>query len=411
MKKIIKIMTGILLVSIVSIAAVYASFVDELEVVNHISMGDINISISEYAKKGKGEVKYQNPSKVVPGQTISKIPRIKNEALPCWIRAKITYNSETKDSTAQKKLELLKDENIGGISEDWVKRGEYYYYTKVLRRQQAVDLFQNISIPAEWTEKYSEQKFIVDIQADAIQAANFRPDFNAMSPWGNEVIQQCVHEQNGALTCRKGERKLSVEFSGRAHKLIAVPDDFFANLETAMPGDVLEDSVMISNTTEETAELFFRTDTTGRSEEQMKMLQDIRFEISQDKKVLYRGTLDAGNLKKFNSLGKFKPGQKSRLKFIVEIPEKWDNAYALKETDVTWIFAANEDEKIQQGIYESSDRDVRNRNTAQEKLIQSKQKKAVKTGDASEPILLTLLLLGSGVIVLIIRLYKGGRES
>lgn len=48
-----------------------------------------------------------------------------------------------------------------------------------------------------------KQKIAVDIQADAIQAANFKPDFSAMSPWGNQVIQKCVHEQDGTLTCKK----------------------------------------------------------------------------------------------------------------------------------------------------------------------------------------------------------------
>ena len=130
MRKSVKIITGFLLTAILSAAAVFASFSDRLDVVNHISVGDVSISISEYARKGKGEVKYTQPSEVVPGQTISKIPRIKNNALPCWIRARITYTGENG------KLERLKDENIGGISGEWVKRGEYYYYTKVLKKQE-----------------------------------------------------------------------------------------------------------------------------------------------------------------------------------------------------------------------------------------------------------------------------------
>ena len=59
----------------------------------------------------------------------------------------------------------------------------------------------------------------------------------------------------------------SVEFNGKAHKLIAVPDDFFTNLESAMPGDILKDAVQIANTTDQEAELFFQTNTDGRSEE------------------------------------------------------------------------------------------------------------------------------------------------
>ena len=63
------------------------------------------------------------------------------------------------------------------------------------------------------------------------------------------------------------------------------------------------------------------------------------------KKILYKGTLDAAELAKARSLGKFKSGQKGRLEFQLEIPREWDNAYALKKTDITWIFAVKENEK------------------------------------------------------------------
>ena len=404
MRKSVKIITGFLLTAILSAAAVFASFSDRLDVVNHISVGDVSISISEYARKGKGEVKYTQPSEVVPGQTISKIPRIKNNALPCWIRARITYAGENG------KLERLKDENIGGISGEWVKRGEYYYYTKVLKKQESTDLFQNISIPDTWTEEHAKQKIAVDIQADAIQAANFKPDFSAMSPWGNQVIQKCVHEQDGTLTCKKVNTKLSVEFNGKAHKLIAVPDDFFTNLESAMPGDILKDAVQIANTTDQEAELFFQTNTDGRSEEQMNMLKKVRFEISQNKKILYKGTLDAAELAKARSLGKFKSGQKGRLEFQLEIPREWDNAYALKKTDITWIFAVKENEKKEFSSYESVGSESAG-GAAQEKDIKTRRKNPVRTGDDSEPLVLLILLLGSGAITLCIRCFKGGNES
>ena len=54
MRKSVKIITGFLLTAILSAAAVFASFSDRLDVVNHISVGDVSISISEYARKGKG---------------------------------------------------------------------------------------------------------------------------------------------------------------------------------------------------------------------------------------------------------------------------------------------------------------------------------------------------------------------
>ena len=406
MRKSVKIITGFLLTAILSAAAVFASFSDRLDVVNHISVGDVSISISEYARKGKGEVKYTQPSEVVPGQTISKIPRIKNNALPCWIRARITYAGENG------KLERLKDENIGGISGEWVKRGEYYYYTKVLKKQESTDLFQNISIPDTWTEEHAKQKIAVDIQADAIQAANFKPDFSAMSPWGNQVIQKCVHEQDGTLTCKKGNTKLSVEFNGKAHKLLAVPGDFFTNLGTAMPGDVLTDTITLSNTTDDPAELLFRTSVKGRSEEKRAMLKDVKLTVAMGNEILYRGNLESIGLEKNRSLGRFASGQTGNMKFRLEIPTEWDNRMAQKSADVTWIFTANEKVKeVVPDTEETSGKKEDSGRTTAAKDVEGRKKAHVKTGDLSSPGFLFALLIASGGLLLMIKTWKGGRRT
>ena len=226
----------------------------------------------------------------------------------------------------------------------------------------------------------------------------------------NERIVDKFGSSDFYVIVKKGNTKLSVEFNGKAHKLIAVPDDFFTNLESAMPGDILKDAVQIANTTDQEAELFFQTNTDGRSEEQMNMLKKVRFEISQNKKILYKGTLDAAELAKARSLGKFKSGQKGRLEFQLEIPREWDNAYALKKTDITWIFAVKENEKKEFSSYESVGSESAG-GAAQEKDIKTRRKNPVRTGDDSEPLVLLILLLGSGAITLCIRCFKGGNES
>ena len=196
-KKKRKMLVGILAALLCMATGVYGYFSDSLEIKNHITMGDIRINMTEFARKGNGEVKYRDPAYIFPGERISKIPRIKNRALPCWIRARISYGSDKDD------MGMLSDRNIEGISAGWIKRGDYYYYTKVLKKQESVDLFQSVSVPAVWTEEHSGQKLNITVQADAIQAANFKPDFNAMSPWGNQEIQDCVHETNGTMICKR----------------------------------------------------------------------------------------------------------------------------------------------------------------------------------------------------------------
>ena len=248
MRKRTKIAAGILSLSILGISGVYGYFSDTLQVVNHISVGDIKISVEEFKKKGTKEVLYNNKGDVLPGAVVSKIPRITNRALPCWVRARILYTNDRKE------LEGLDDTKLSGFSSKWIKRGEYYYYTSILKRKETVDLFQSVHIPASWKKEHELQKLGLTIQAEAIQAANFTPDFSAMSPWGNQLIRQCIHEEDGAMTCKKPQTKLSVEFNGKAHKLLSVPGDFFTNLGTAMPGDVLTDTITVSNTTDSAAE-------------------------------------------------------------------------------------------------------------------------------------------------------------
>ena len=180
-------------------------------------------------------------------------------------------------------------------------------------------------------------------------------------------------------------------------------------------GDIMDISVNIESEGRmseyfQEAELFFQTNTDGRSEEQMNMLKKVRFEISQNKKILYKGTLDAAELAKARSLGKFKSGQKGRLEFQLEIPREWDNAYALKKTDITWIFAVKENEKKEFSSYESVGSESAG-GVAQEKDIKTRRKNPVRTGDDSEPLVLLILLLGSGAITLCIRCFKGGNES
>ena len=100
--------------------------------------------------------------------------------------------------------------------------------------------------------------------------------------------------------------------------MIAVPDDFFTNLESAMPGDILKDAVQIANTTDQEAELFFQTNTDGRSEEQMNMLKKVRFEISQNKKFFIKELLMLLNLQRRDLLENLKAGRKEGWSFSLK---------------------------------------------------------------------------------------------
>ena len=393
MKKYICKATGILglLLIFLGISGAYATFSDSVTVKNHIATGDINISLKEYQKRNGKETSYRNPVEILPGDLISKIPRITNLGMPCRIRAKISFQNKMETE------EGFEETHIKGISRGWKKRGEYYYYTKTLNTGESVDFFTGVSVPPLWTEDHSGQKLQIGIQADAIQAANFHPDFQEMSPWGNQTVEKCIHETNGKTDCKLENVKLSVKFHGDAQKLLAVPDDFFRNFGDILPGDTKKDNVSISNTDKETVEIFFRTELKNQTKEQKDLLEKLTLTISMDGKDFYTGSLKSSSLERPVSLGKFKPQTEGNLTFSITAPKDLKNAYALRDASVNWIFTVNKKESSL---------------TEQPSSPDAPESSApVKTGDSTPVLTMILLLVASAALsIAYLKLKKGDSE-
>ena len=85
------------------------------------------------------------------------------------------------------------------------------------------------------------------------------------------------------------------------------------------------------------------------------------------------------------------------MKFALEIPEKWDNAYALREAAVHWIFTVNE--KDGEG---ASEKDVDTDSSFSDASVKDPGGKAVqnvKTGDISAIERAIFIFLVSGAMV------------
>ena len=408
MKRVLKVLlAGMFAAGSIAVCAVaYGKFSNSVTVTNHISTGDINISLKELEKKNGREIVYQDNKTILPGDKISKIPRITNQSEPCWIRVKITYTDNLENRKG------LDDSNLTGMSKYWIKKGKYFYCTRKLEQGDSVDVFTGISVPEEWEQPYQEKKLGITIVADAVQAANFSPDFKDMTPWGNQKILRCIHDTSGRIVQKKKPVKLNVEFEGNAHKLIAAPEDFFAGFSAAMPGDVFEDSVEIRNTTEHTAEIYFRTAPECKSVKDQEFLKKLKLEISVGEKKLYSGDLLAASLNKPVSLGKIKSGKGESMKFQVTVPKELDNTYALRDGDVKWIFSVNEEEKentiLSPTPGQTEKKEKSDRGDSQ-KNISSEKSAPVKTGD--ETGILFFLFIGStAFFTAILVLRKGGRK-
>ena len=309
----------------------------ETSVTNQIETGIVDIDLGEWMIDEQGEkVPWRKFEKAVPGDFISWIPRITNEAVDCYIRVKVQLSTERE---IERKLTL---DDLEGIKEGWIRRGDYFYWPKILSHGEQVELLEGFTIPPEWDTKYDKDgnqidyyennKIKMELQVDAIQSQNFEPDFQIESPWGEVEIQECLHEDGYNFNSFKkaSEVGLSVVFEDEAKRLIASPEDFFEGFPTLLPGDAMEGAVTLNNNGKD-AELYFKTEILEEKELLEKLELTITLEKDQKSKTLYHGPLNSREITEYLSLGVLKKGEKGALSFHVYVPEELDNAYSLQK--------------------------------------------------------------------------------
>lgn len=304
-----------------------------VEVTNRFETGIVDIGIMEYQIVNGQEEAWKNNPVILPGNQISKIPRIYNYGTDCYVRVKISFR-ETEEIT---------EKNLFGMSGKWMKADDgYYYYKEILKKGKTVDVFQGIEIPENLSQDMAGKSFYLDIDADAIQSKNFIPDFEAASPWGSVEILSCGKE--GAYDIgifKQADTQLfEIEYQGRIEKLVKNKDDFFANFPYLMPGDTYSDCIKIVND-DKTRELnlYFRSEAKDDSELLDKILLRITTEFYGEKKEIYYGSLRAAELSQEGLLGVLRKGAEGVFYFEIEVPKELDNKYTILDSSVKWIFS------------------------------------------------------------------------
>lgn len=339
---------------------------------NHFETGVTDISIHEYQMKSEERTDYEPAKLILPGQNISKIPSIKAEGSDCYIRAKITFRETTAENM---------EEGVYGISDDWVKRGDgYYYYTKVLKTGEAVDFFQGIIIPSDFSQEDHEGKStFLDVDVDAIQAKNFVPDFEGDFPWGQIEILKCEKEgQYDVTSFREADNKsFEVQYQGDALKLVTNEKDFFANFPTLMPGDEYEDTVNLVNSDKKhDVKFYFRSDIYRYSKLYDKINIVITSNVGGTEKEIYNGTLRESKLRDKILLGTIPAGKSADFNFKISVPAELNNEYSLEAGDIRWIFST-------------------------EPIIKDEPAKAVKRVQTGDDDTMAFVLMGAGVLFLV----------
>jgi len=307
----------------------YASTTYEVDVINTLNTGLINISIHEYEYNNSGElIDYIDNKTVLPGQSVAKIACIKNEANKAWIRAKVDYISDYRISN-------LSDNLINIDFDGWIRIGDYYYFTQPIESGQDIEWFNGMTIPYEWDSRYSGERFKEIITVEAVQFQNFTPDFKSSDPWFGTVIEICVRDASIIEIGNKKEA-FNIVFENGSNGLVKVGDNFFGNLNQLMPGDIVTDTVNIKNKYSKQVEIFFRTECIENND----LLELINIEIRNGTEVIYTGSLDSTELSQGVSLGRYNKWDESDLVYSVHVPSELTNTYALSEASVKWIFSA-----------------------------------------------------------------------
>ena len=100
--------------------------------------------MEEYTRTNGKEARWTDPKAyVLPGQEISKIPRIINCGNNCYVRADINFVDTMIDETS-----------LYGMSDQWILAPDgYYYYKEILVTGDSVDLFHGFKVPIDLQEE------------------------------------------------------------------------------------------------------------------------------------------------------------------------------------------------------------------------------------------------------------------
>lgn len=369
MKKTGKIGSILCLLALLGLTGIYA--LPKVYVLYQANTGKVDICLKEYMLEEGKEVPWKNGKDVLPGGFVSKIPRIRNDGVECYVRATVSFSSQKE---SEKPLSL---ENLEGISSDWVRDGDYFYYKHTVKPGEKVELFQGIRIPWEWKTSDEDNVWKACVRAEAVQAEYFSPDFTGEDPWGMKVytfpIQYAPEGdiQEQTADTEEVELLLAEQVQGFAVE----QEGCMKTLETFVPGKSQTGSIRLKNTTEKEREVFFRAETQEQSVLLEKMELKVELLEKEENRILYQGSAAACTPKELQSLGKLAPQEEKQLRFTFSLAKDADNTYALQKGKIKFWFTTGEEET-------------------------GKIATAVSTGDPQKPIGYLVTAVGAAIVLL-----------
>lgn len=155
---------------------------------NVISTGGLDVELVESAINENGRIiPFQNLNNLLPGETVSKIPQVRNLGkYSAYIRAKVRSAATLADGT---KVDV--PANLVGVNYDqanW-KHDEdgYFYYNEALKEAElSKELFDTVTIAPELGNIYKDATFAITVSVEAVQAANNGTSAITATGWPEE---------------------------------------------------------------------------------------------------------------------------------------------------------------------------------------------------------------------------------
>jgi len=175
-KKLITMLVAVSLIAVVGVGATLAYFTDTEDVSNVVTMGNVNIALTEgNARDESITSEGMEFGDVLPGQTVDKNPTISLEtgSANAYVRAKVTFDYADSTISGNQIAALedaIKDEIANNTKWYYNDVDDYFYYSDILTQGDSAILFNQLTIPTAWDNFTANQTFHVLIDAEAIQA-------------------------------------------------------------------------------------------------------------------------------------------------------------------------------------------------------------------------------------------------
>ena len=319
-------------------AATAAAAVSRVSTVEVLSTGKVDIRLEELVQGPEGISSWTDQIAVMPGMEISKIPRISNGAADCYVRALVEF------SGGEESGRTLDVADLYGISDDWVRQGDYYYYKKILKSGESTDLFQGIRIPEDWEQTpEADGDWEVRVRVDAVQAAHMEPDSYAEAPWesgGRTVTIEAARMEEPLLTEETMEIR-TVLVDETARQLLARPEDFISDFGTFLPGDTRERLVQLENRTDKARSLYFRVEAGEEWMDQMNLTVTVTADGQES--IRWEGKLTDSQWKEYRQICRLSPGESGQLAIELSLPGELGNQYSARSGEALFELCADEE--------------------------------------------------------------------